>query len=125
MQLKGGIQSYLTHNKATGAPSASTTATNMDAATGLQRDDRASVESWAAPSAPTSSASSSWQGHCFVFDERTAVDAAGESITEAEAERLALQLGPRAGRSLRKRLGQVQHHNMATAKVGDEHHLAG
>ena len=49
-------------------------------------------------------AASTWRGYCFVFDERTAVDGAGESITPAEAERLALKLGPRAGKSLRKRL---------------------
>lgn len=65
LQLKGGIQSYLTRKDT--APSA-------------------------------------WMGHCFVFDERTAVDGAGESIAPAEAERLAQQLGPRAGKSLRKRL---------------------
>jgi NAD(P)H-nitrite reductase large subunit len=39
-----------------------------------------------------------------VFDERTAVDSAGQSITPAEAEILAQQLGPRAGKALRKRL---------------------
>jgi predicted sulfurtransferase len=44
------------------------------------------------------------EGHCFVFDERTAVDAEGESVTSEEAARLAEQLGPRAGKSLRKRL---------------------
>lgn len=65
LQLKGGIQSYLSRK---------------------------------------GSASSAWTGHCFVFDERTAVDSAGQSITPAEAEILAQQLGPRAGKALRKRL---------------------
>jgi UPF0176 protein len=83
LQLKGGIQSYLSHTAAVNATTA--------------RQDESSA-----------SPGSAWEGHCFVFDERTAVDAEGESITPEEAERLALQLGERAGKSLRKRLKQVE-----------------
>jgi UPF0176 protein len=90
MQLKGGIQSYLSRRNA--APS--------------QGEGKALGECQvpAAGESPVQMAASTWRGYCFVFDERTAVDGAGESITPAEAERLALKLGPRAGKSLRKRL---------------------
>lgn len=91
LQLKGGIQSYLTRNKvATVGTEHCTVANDRQMST----VDRTLPET----------ASSSWSGMCFVFDERTAVDGAGESIAPAVAERLALQLGPRAGKSLRKRL---------------------
>ena len=77
MQLKGGIQSYLTYTAAAAAAAAA--------------DGNAAGQS-------------AWEGHCFVFDERTAVDAEAESITPEEEARLAVQLGPRAGKALRKRL---------------------
>eukprot|EP01045_Picozoa_sp_COSAG04_P011751 COSAG04_NODE_766_length_10499_cov_3.592115_8_plen_103_part_00 len=82
LQLEGGIQSYLAHKAATA------TATES----GL-----AGAES-----------GSSWRGHCFVFDERTAVGGTGAAISPDEAARLAESLGPRAGKSLRRRLADAK-----------------
>ncbi len=81
LQLEGGIQSYLAHKAAT--------------------------ESGAA-GAESGGSGSSWRGHCFVFDERTAVGGAGAAISAEEAARLAESLGPRAGKSLRRRLADAK-----------------
>ena len=51
---------------------------------------------------------------CFVFDERTAVRGQGERVSSAEAESIGEELGPRASKSLRKRLQQslAQHQQL-------------
>lgn len=82
LQLEGGIQSYLAHKAATAAGT---------------KSGAAGTES-----------GSSWRGHCFVFDERTAVGGTGAAISAEEAARLAESLGPRAGKSLRRRLADAK-----------------
>ena len=82
LQLEGGIQSYLAHKAANAAGTESGLA---DAESG-----------------------SSWRGHCFVFDERTAVGGTGAAISAEEAAGLAESLGPRAGKSLRRRLADAK-----------------
>jgi len=85
LQLEGGIQSYLAHKAATA------TATESGLA-----------------GAESGGSGSSWRGHCFVFDERTAVGGTGAAISAEEAARLAESLGPRAGKSLRRRLADAK-----------------
>ena len=83
LQLEGGIQSYLAHKAATTGESG-------------------------AAGAESGGSGSSWRGHCFVFDERTAVGGTGAAISADEAARLAESLGPRAGKSLRRRLADAK-----------------
>ena len=94
LQLEGGIQSYLAHKAATATESgaAGTESGLADAESG-----------------------SSWRGHCFVFDERTAVGGTGAAISADEAARLAESLGPRAGKSLRRRLANAKASAAASA----------
>ena len=89
LQLEGGIQSYLAHKAATAAGT---------------KSGAAGTESGLADA----ESGSSWRGHCFVFDERTAVGGTGAAISAEEAARLAESLGPRAGKSLRRRLADAK-----------------
>ena len=64
LQLRGGIQSWLTHHAAAGPP----------------EQEQANT-------------AGRWNGLCYVFDERTALDARGTSIGAVDASAIAASVG--------------------------------
>ena len=108
LQLRGGIQSYLSSQAQASPPTS--TEPHDQAETAEHRNEDAlsaaahSEEPECGPGLEEgdgrgvlTQGRGSWEGVCFVFDERTAVAGQGERVTVNEAAAIGDELGPRCG----------------------------
>jgi UPF0176 protein len=97
LQLRGGIQSYLTH-MASGSQLLERSSQSQEAPL---TDERSSIS-------PDSAGI--WDGLCYVFDERTALNARGTSIGKEEALQIASGLKVGSNRGDGERLATTHQH---------------